>query len=133
MKSGNFIIRLGLGLLFVWGGVEKYFEDFLGGVGLKNMADFLKSTGWAFLGDTGTYALGFILATLELIAGILLLANKKLFYACGFLSFIMLVALVTVHIPSGNWMNIMIHIALFTTLLGLALENYNKAKSFLQQ
>ncbi len=121
--SGNLLIRIGLGLLFVWGGLEKFIEGFLGGVGLTNMAGFLKSSGLAFLGDTGTYALGALLAALELIAGILVLANRQLFYAYLFLAFVMLMALVLVHIPSGNWMNIMIHIALFTTLLGLALEN----------
>lgn len=122
MNSGNLIIRIGLGLLFVWGGLEKFFEGFLGGVGLQNMADFLKASGLAFLGDTGTYAVGAILALLELVAGVLVLINKQLFPAYAFLAFIMLMALVLVHIPSGNWMNIMIHIALMTTLAGLALN-----------
>ena len=129
MKYSNLIIRLGIGLLFVWGGLEKFFEGFLGGVGLQNMADFLKSSGLAFLGDNGTYVLGVLLALFELVAGILVLANKKLQYAYAFLAFIMFVALVLVHFPSGNWMNIMIHITLFTTLLGLAFENLIKLRS----
>ncbi len=133
MNIGNLIIRAAFGLLFIWGGLEKFFEGFLGGVGLQNMAGFLKSTGWSFLGDSGTFALAVILSTLELVAGILLLANKKLFYSYIFLSFIMLVALLTVHIPSGNWMNIMIHIALFGSLLGLGLNHFNKDKSIWQQ
>jgi len=124
MNYGNVIIRIGFGLLFIWGGLEKFFEGFLGGVGLQNMADFLKSSGLAFLGDTGTYVVGGLLALLELIAGVLLIINKQLLYVYAFLAFIMLMALVLVHIPSGNWMNIMIHIALFTTLLGLALKSY---------
>ncbi|MFL0351992.1 DoxX family membrane protein [Xanthomarina sp. GH4-25] len=123
MKAGNLIIRIGIGLLFVWGGLEKFIEGFLGGVGLDNMAAFLKSNGLAFLGDSGAYFAGALLAAVELAAGILVLANKQLFYAYAFLAFIMLIALILVHIPSGNWMNIMIHIALFTTMLGLALEN----------
>lgn len=123
MKIGSIIIRVGFGLLFVWGGFEKFIEGFLGGVGLDNMAAFLKSSGLGFLGDSGTYILGAVLALIELVAGILLFANKQLFYAYGVLAFIMLVALLSVHIPSGNWMNIMIHIALFAALLGLALEN----------
>lgn len=122
MKSGNLIIRISFALLFIWGGLEKFFEGFLGGVGLQNMADFLKSSGLAFLGDTGTYTLGFILALLELIAGILLLINKQLFYSYAFLAFIMFMALVLVHIPSGNWLNIMIHIALMGSLAGLAVQ-----------
>lgn len=126
MNFGNLIIRIAFGLLFIWGGLEKFFEGFLGGVGLQNMAGFLKSTGWSFLGDTGTFVLAVILSTLELVAGVLLIANKKLFYSYSFLSFIMLVALLTVYIPSGNWMNIMIHIALFGSLLGLGLNHFNK-------
>ena len=119
---GNLVIRSGFGLLFIWGGLEKFIEGFLGGVGLDNMAAFLSSSGLSFLGDTGTYVLGAILAALELIAGILVIINKQTLYAYAFLSFIMLMALVLVHIPSGNWMNIMIHIALTTTLAGLALK-----------
>jgi len=122
-NQGNTIIRIGFALLFIWGGLEKFFEGFLGGVGLQNMADFLASSGLGFLGDSGTYIVGAILAALELIAGILLLLSKKLFPAYAFLAFIMLMALVLVHVPSGNWMNIMIHIALLTTLTGLALNN----------
>ncbi|WP_026837516.1 hypothetical protein [Gillisia sp. JM1] len=34
------------------------------------MADFLKQSGLAFLGDSGTYILGALLALLELAAGI---------------------------------------------------------------
>lgn len=123
MLNGNLLIRIGMGLLFVWGGLEKFFEGFLGGVGLKNMAGFLQSSGLDFLGDTGAYVLGAILALLELLAGILLLINKKLFEAYAFLAFIMLMAMVLVHIPSGNWMNIMIHLALLLTLSGLALNS----------
>ena len=78
MNIGNLVIRIGIALLFVWGGLEKFFEGFLGGVGLQNMANFLKGSGLAFLGDTGTYALGALLAALELIAGILVLVNKQL-------------------------------------------------------
>ena len=133
MNIGNLIIRIAFGLLFIWGGLEKFFEGFLGGVGLQNMADFLKTTGWSFLGDTGTFVLAVILSTLEFVAGVLLIANKKLFYSYSFLSFIMLVALLIVYIPSGNWMNIMIHIALFGSLLGLGLNHFNKEKSLWQQ
>lgn len=128
MNIGNTIIRIGFGLLFVWGGLEKFFEGFLGGVGLQNMADFLKSSGFAFLGDSGTYVLGAFVALIELIAGILLFANKKLFYAYAVLTLIIAVALFTIHIPSGNWMNIMIHIALLTTLLGLAINHKDETR-----
>ena len=123
MNIGNTIIRIGFGLLFVWGGLEKMIEGFLGGVGLDNMAAFLKSSGFAFLGDTGTYVLGAFVALVELVAGILLFANKKMFYAYAVLTGIIAVALFTVHIPSGNWMNSMIHVALVSTLLGLTINH----------
>lgn len=123
--NGNLLIRIGMGLLFIWGGLEKFIEGFLGGVGLKNMAAFLSSNGLGFLGDTGNLVLGGVVAAVELIAGVALLANKRLFEAYGVLSIIILVALVLVHIPSGNWMNIMIHLALVLTLAGLALNNKN--------
>jgi len=119
---GNWIIRIGFALLFIWGGLEKFIEGFLGGVGLQNMADFLADSGLAFLGGTGTYILGALLALLELVAGILVLVNKQTVYAYTFLAFIMLMALVLVHIPSDNWLNIMIHVALTTTLAGLAVQ-----------
>jgi len=125
--TGNLIIRIGFALLFIWGGLEKFIEGFLGGVGLQNMADFLKQSGLAFLGDSGTYVLAAILALLELVAGIVLLFNKQTVYAYAFLSFIMLMALVLVHIPSGNWLNIMIHVALTTTLAGLAVQEKERS------
>jgi putative oxidoreductase len=45
----------------------------------------------------------------------------------------MLVALLTVHVPSGDWMNIMIHIALSGSLLGLAIDNFNENEPIWQQ
>jgi len=125
-KTGDLIIRIGIGLLFVWGGVEKFIEGFLGGIGLQAVADMLKGSGLAFLGDSGTYVLGTILAALELIAGILVLLGKQLAYAYAFLAFVMLMALVLVHAPSGNWLNIMIHIALTGILAGLAVQEFSK-------
>ena len=128
MKYGNLIIRIGLGLLFTWGGLEKFFTGYFGGVGLEKMASSLQSIGFGFLGESGNYALAFILALTELIAGVLILVNRKTVFAYFYAAFIMLVALVTVYFPSGNWMQSMIHIALLTTFLGLALETYNLKK-----
>ena len=125
MNNGNLIIRIGFGLLFIWGGLEKFIEGFLGGVGLQNMANFLLSSGLGFLGESGAYVLGGLLAFFELAAGILLIANIQKMYAYFFLSFIMLMAILLVHIPSGNWMNIMIHLALITSLLGLGINEKN--------
>lgn len=122
MKTGNYLIQLGFGLLFIWGGIEKFIEGFMGGVGLENMAALLMNNGLSFLGESGAIMLSEVLAFLKLIAGILLVINKKIFYSYTFLAFIMLMALIIVHIPSGNWMNIMIHIALLLALSGLAIN-----------
>lgn len=122
MISSGFVTRLGLGLLFVWGGLEKFFEGFMGGVGLDKMAGFLGKIGFGFLGESGLLVLAFILSLFELIAGILLIINKYTKPAAYFAAFIMLIALVMVRIPAGKWMSIMIHIALFTSYLGIALR-----------
>lgn len=126
MFNSNFIIRLGIGLLFVWGGLEKFFEGFLGGVGLDAVGQLLYSSGLSFLGESGTFALGTVLAAFELIAGIAVLANRQLVPAYGILAFFMLNALVLVWIPAGDWMNIFIHFALFTSLAGRGLEVYER-------
>ncbi len=128
MNYGNLVIRIGLGLLFVWGGLEKFFIGFVGGVGLDKMANSLQNIGFGFLGDKGTYILAFLLALTELIAGVLILVNKKTAPAYFYSAFIMFVALVTVYFPSANWMQSMIHIALFTTFLGLGLEAFKLKK-----
>ena len=133
MNYGDLIIRVGFGLLFIWGGLEKFFEGFVGGVGLQKMASSLGSLGWGFLGDTGTLALAAFLALAELVAGVLMILGKKLFLSYVSMSFVMFVALVTVYIPAGSWMNSMIHIALTMSLLGLGLNQYEKGKSIWQQ
>lgn len=133
MKYGNVLIQIGFGLLFIWGGLEKFFEGFLGGVGLQKMASVLHSTGWSFLGESGTLVLAAVLAFLELLAGVLLILNKKMVMSYTFLAFTMLVALFTVYIPQGNWMQGMIHLALITSLIGMALNYYEKGKNLMQQ
>jgi putative oxidoreductase len=126
MLNSNFITRLGIGLLFVWGGLEKFFEGFLGGVGLDAVGGLLYSSGLSFLGEPGTFVLGAVLAALELVAGLAVLFNRQLVLAYGILAFFMLNALLLVWVPAGDWMNIFIHLALFTTLVGLALAAYKE-------
>jgi len=129
MKYSNLIIRIGLGLLFVWGGLEKFLIGYFGGVGLDKMASSLQSIGFGFLGEEGNYILAILLAGTELIAGILILVNRYTALACFYAAVIMFVALITVYFPSGNWMQSMIHIALLTTFFGLGLDSY-KIKKF---
>jgi len=119
--TGMHVINWGMGLLFIWGGLEKFFEGFLGGVGLTNMANFLGQIGFDFLGGGILFALAIVIAVIELVAGVLLIINKKTQEAAAILAVIILVAFGLAHVPSGNWMNIMIHLALLTTLIGMAL------------
>lgn len=129
MDTGNFISRFGFGLLFIWGGLEKFFEGFLGGVGLEAVAGLLEGSGLGFLGHTTLYLLASALAAFELLAGILLLMRQQLVYAYGILAFFMLNALVLVHLPSGNWLMIMIHVALFLALAGRSVAAYQAERT----
>lgn len=125
-KLGDIIIRIGLGLLFVWGGLEKLFIGYFGGVGLQRMANSLEQIGFGFLGKQGNYVLAIWLAVSELIAGILILLNIKTFYASLYAGFVLVVALATVYLPRGNWMQSMIHIALICAYVGFGLRFYKK-------
>lgn len=128
--SGIAVMNWGMGILFFWGGVEKFVKDFgigfagfPGGVGLDGMSGFLGQIGFGFLGETGLLALAVALAVTEIITGLCLLFGKKTQEAAAVLAFIILVALALAHAPSGNWMNIMIHLALLTSLTGMALTS----------
>lgn len=127
MKKGDIILRIGFGLLFIWGGLEKFFEGFLGGVGLEKTAGGLASLGFGFLGDSGTYVLAFFLAATELIAGILIVLNKKLAIAGFYSAFIIFVALVTAYLGK-SWMQSMIHLALIAGYLAIGFNGYEKKK-----
>lgn len=123
------LIQIGLGLLFLWGGLEKFFEGFLGGVGLDKMAQFLGSIGLDFLGASALFGLAVVLALTETIAGVLLLINQKVKEASIIAASVMVGALVLAHIPSGNWMMIMLHISVLTSLIGLALIELSQDKN----
>lgn len=128
MNLGNTVLRLGLGLLFVWGGLEKFFKGYFGGVGLEKMASSLQTIGFGFLGEKGNYFLAIFLAATELIAGILILINRKTALASFYAAFIILVALVTVYFPTKNWMQSMMHIAIMTSYLALGIDSYKFRK-----
>lgn len=124
MNYSQFVLRLGLGLLFVWGGLEKFFEGYFGGVGLEKMAASLQKIGFGFLGEQGNFYLAIFLAATELIAGILILIGKQVSWASFYAAFILVVALITVYFPSTNWMQSMIHIALITSYAGLGMMTW---------
>ncbi len=72
MNTGNLLVRIGFGLLFVWEALEKIIATFSGVVGFQNNIDyFLKASGLAFLGDTAIYIAGALLVALELISNVL--------------------------------------------------------------
>lgn len=133
--NGNLLIRIGIGLIFVWGGLEKFIAGFFGGPGLEGATGFLKSIGLDL--GSATIVLTVILAITELAAGALILAGKKLFEAYAVLTLVILVAIVLVWGPaafadfSGNnntmWVAFIVHLGLLFTLAGLALNHKKKA------
>lgn len=130
MKNGNLIIRIGIGLVFIWGGLEKFIPGFFGGPGLEGATGFVGG----LFGVEGIIAtiLTVGLAVTELVAGILVVAGKKLFEAYSVLTFILLVAIVMVWLPAGfkdmsgnnnvTWVTLITHIGLLLTMAGLAIN-----------
>lgn len=132
--NGNVLIRIGIGLIFIWGGVEKFIPGFFGGPGLEGATGFV---GGVF-GVEGIIAtiLTVGLAITELAAGVLVIIGKKLFEAYTVLTLILLVAIVMVWLPAGfkdmsgnnnmTWIIVITHIGLLLTLAGLALNHKKK-------
>jgi len=130
MKNGNLIIRIGIGLIFIWGGLEKFIPGFLGGPGLEGATGFVGG----LFGVEGTLAtiLTVGLAITELVAGVLVVSGKKLFEAYSVLTIILSVAVLMVWLPAGlkdmsgnnnvTWVTLITHIGLLFTLAGLALN-----------
>ncbi len=129
--NGNFLIRLGIGIIFIWGGLEKFIPGFLGGPGLEGATGFVGG----LFGVEGIVAtiLTVGLALTELVGGVLIIAGKKLFEAYAVLTVVMLVGTVMVWIPAGmkdmsgannlTWIKTIMHIGLVLTLAGLALNH----------
>ncbi|AXT18439.1 DoxX family membrane protein [Flavobacteriaceae bacterium AU392] len=133
--NGNLLIRIGIGLVFIWGGLEKFIAGFLGGPGLDGATGFLKSIGLDLGG--ATMVLTIILALTELAGGLLILAGKKLFEAYAVLALVIFVAILLVWAPGAfadftannntTWVGFIVHLGLLFTLAGLALNNKKKA------
>ncbi len=131
--NGNVLIRIGIGIIFIWGGLEKFIPGFLGGPGLTGATEFV---GGVF-GAEGVIAtiLTIGLAITELAAGILVVLGKKLFIAYTVLTIILLVAVLMVWVPAGfkdmsgvnnvTWVILITHLGLLLTLGGLALNQKN--------
>ncbi len=133
--NGNVLIRVGIGLIFIWGGLEKFIPGFFGGPGLEGATGFLKSIGLDLGG--ATTVLTVVLAIAELAAGILIVTGKKLFEAYAVTAIIILVAIVLVWGPGAfadftannntTWVSFITHLGLLLTLAGLALNHKKKA------
>lgn len=129
--NGNLLIRIGIGLIFIWGGLEKFIPGFLGGPGLTGASGFVGSV----FGLEGTIAtiLTVVLAITELAAGVFVVVGKKLFEAYAVLTLILLVAIVMVWLPAGfndmsgnnnvTWVTLITHIGLLITLAGLTINH----------
>ena len=131
--KGASLVKLGLGLLFTWGGLEKLFEGFLGGVGLDALSGMLGNIGFGFLGG-GTYALAIVVAVVELLAGLVLLGGafgcntcaKYVKYAGWAGVIILAVAILTVHLPNFDsesamsWANLLLHLSAALSFAGVA-------------
>lgn len=133
--NGKIIIRIGIALIFIWGGLEKFIPGFFGGPGLEGATGFV---GGVF-GVEGTLAtiMTIGLAVTELAIGILLITGKKLFETYAVSTLIMLVALIMVWFPAAfkdmsgannvTWVTTIIHVGLFVILLGLTLDHKKKS------
>ena len=129
--NGNLLIRIGIGLIFVWGGLEKFIPGFFGGPGLEGATGFVGNV----FGVSGAIAtiLTVGLAIVELAAGVLVIIGKKLFEAYAVLTLILLVAVIMVWFPAGvedmsgannvTWVTLITHIGLLLTLAGLTLNH----------
>ena len=134
--NGNVLIRIGIGIIFIWGGLEKFIPGFFGGPGLTGATGFV---GGVF-GVEGVIAtiLTVGLAITELAAGVLVVIGKKLFISYTVLTIILLVATLMVWGPAGfkdmsgannvTWVILITHIGLLLTLGGLALNQKNIKK-----
>lgn len=85
------VLRVALGIVFVWHGYSKLFT-----MGVPMVAGFLGSIGIPFPG-----ALAYVLAYGELAAGILLIIGLCTHWAAKFATIVAIVAFFTVHIKNG--------------------------------
>ena len=132
--KGSLLIRIGIGLIFIWGGLEKFIPGFFGGPGLEGTTGFLKGIGLNLGG--ATIVLTVLLALTELAGGVLVIAGKKLFEAYAILAIVILIAIILVWMPGAfsdfsannntTWVGFIVHLGLLFTLAGLALDHKKK-------
>jgi putative oxidoreductase len=91
LDKGLFLLRLGLGTVFVMHGWQKLFA-----IGHAGVTGFFQSAGIPFPAISAGLAI-----TVELAGGLALIAGLGTRIAGVFLAFVMLVAVTTVHLANG--------------------------------
>ena len=104
---GDFLVRIVAGLIFIFAGYGKLF----GAPGIEGFTGMLTSIGFPF---PGFWAV--LVGIVELVGGILLLVGLCNKVSAALLSIVMLVAIITVHIPNG-WNDTRFPLLLFTVLI----------------
>ena len=113
---GAFLLRVSLGLLFVYGGVGKLF-GILGGPGI---------TGFSGMVWDSTFLAVFV-GIVELVAGVMLILGIMAREAAIPLSIIVIVAIIHIHIPNDpTIMNTLVRLALLGGLFQIALSSTGK-------
>ncbi|MCA9459486.1 MAG: DoxX family protein [Nanoarchaeota archaeon] len=113
---GSFFLRLFMGLLFLYGGVGKLF-GILGGPGIEMFSGMVWNQMW----------LAYLVAIVELLAGLMLIVGYMTRQASVLLSIILLVAIVHIHIPNDpNIMNTLVRLALIGGLMKIIFSGSGK-------
>jgi putative oxidoreductase len=96
---GLLVLRLCLGTMFMAHGMQKVFGLF-GGPGIKGVAQFLTSLGFA---PATLWA--YVLGCTELVGGILVILGLFTRGAAALLFIVMAIAVITVHLSKGFFMD----------------------------
>ncbi len=106
---GSFLLRLTLGLLFIYGGAGKLF-GILGGPGIEMFSGMV----W------GSVAIAYLVGIVELLAGIGLIIGFMPRHSALLLIIVMVFAIFMVHNPFSNIGNLMDALIRLTIIGGLA-------------
>lgn len=109
-KYGSWLVRIVVGLIFVLAGYGKLF----GAPGIAGFSGML-----AGIGFPASTLLTWIVALVELIGGLAVIAGVGVQYASILLSIVIVVAILTVHLQNG-WLDYRYPLLLLVSLVSLA-------------